>query len=371
MFKCFFFPSFFFGFAVVNFGAFDFDEEIMIEEGNDINKDKGKEKEENKDKKEEKWIREKGNIKDKENEGQDNDEDLNIYNNKKEDINNVRVDELSKDENIEKKQVRNEKNLVVSHVDKFEQLVLYYYIAVSFLLYAYKKADSTTTIFFELGDEQYHGPLDDDVFAVYKEFPGSDSKSMSTYYYCLSRFCGDALTQFLGVNEKKISYNAAYEKLCDKIKEFLSQVEGIDINLEKNCWQYESVQWAFTVALQVFAYKKIYEHLNKNNISLEENNQNAALQHDLVYVKFLSEMLYNIFKNVLESFLSDAGNTIRSRDLFFLRRLKPKNIGPENQKNMLYSAFSNLVFRPALLDGSVKKFLDCFYPIIKRMKRNK
>ena len=34
MFKCFFFPSFFFGFAVVNFGAFDFDEEI--EDNNDI-----------------------------------------------------------------------------------------------------------------------------------------------------------------------------------------------------------------------------------------------------------------------------------------------------------------------------------------------
>ena len=156
--------------------------------------------------------------------------------------------------------------------------------------------------------------------------------------------------------------------MCDKIKKFLSQVEEIDIKLEKDKWQDESVQWAFTVALQVFAYKKIYEHLNENISSLEGNNKDAALQHDLVYVKFLSEMMYNIFKNVLESFSSDSGNTIRSRELFFLSGLKPKNIGPGNPKNMFYSAFSNLVFRPAELKGSVKIFLDCFYPIINRIK---
>ena len=345
MFKCFSLSFFFFGFAVVNFGAFDFKEEMYGEEQivEDIDKDNVEEKEENK-------------------------EDLNIENNKTEDMNNVSVDKILLNEHIEKNQVRNEKNLVVSHEDNFEQLVLYYYIAVSFLLYAYKKVDSTT-IFSELGDEKYEGPIENDAFAVYKEFSGSDSQSMSTYHNYLSFFCKKALTKFLG-GQDKISYCDAYEKLYNKIVDFLSQVEKINIKLG-NKWEDESEQWAFTVALQVFAYKKIYEYLNKGNISLEGNNKNPALQHDLVYVKFLSEMMYNIFKKVLESFSSDPGNTIRSRDLFFLKGLKLENIGFEKSQNMFCSAFFNLVFRPAQPEGCHKNFLDCFYPIIDQMRWNK
>ena len=352
MFKCFFLPSFFFVFAVVNFGVSGFDDSTRG--ANMTQKLCGKNQNEN--------------I--KKNKNSNSKTRLDTKNHKKNmNINSPRVAKSLMDEHIKKNQLGNKENLVEQQGDDFKQLVLYYYIAVSFLLYAYKKVDFTDS-FSELGDKPYKGPVDEDVFAVYKEFSGSDSKGMSTYDDYLSHFCKDALKEFLGVKEK-ISYSDAYGNLCDKIKKFLSQVEEIDIKLEKDKWQDESVQWAFTVALQVFAYKKIYEHLNENISSLEGNNKDAALQHDLVYVKFLSEMMHNIFKNVLESFSLDAVNIIRSRNLFFLSGLKPKNIGPESPKNMFYSAFSNLVFRPARLDGSVRTFLDCFYPIIDRMKRIK
>lgn len=354
MFKCFFLSSIFFGFAVVNFGAFDFVDNMIEEEQGDtnnvINLLEGQQKR----------VVEQGEH-----------EALNINNEKNNDINNVMTGEevISAQNECEKRKVINEQNLVARPEDNFQQLVLYYYIAVSFLLYVYKKVDSTTIILSNLGDKKYVGPLDVDVFAVYKEFSGSDSKSMSTYYDYLSHFCEDALGKFLEWKDK-ISYSDAYERLYATIGDFLSQ-EKINIELEEGGWQDEPKQWVFTVALQVFAYKKIYDYLNKNISSLEGNNQDAALQHDLVYVKFLSEMMYNIFKNVLESFSSDSGNIIRSRDLFFLSDLKPKNIVPEKPGNMFYSTFSSLVFRSARLDGSVKNFLDCFYPIINRMKRNK
>lgn len=349
MFKCFFLPSFFFVFAVVNFGVSGFDDSTR---GANMFQLYGK--------------NQKGNIKKDKNSNSKT--RLDTKNHKKNMNKNIPgVAKSLMDEHIKKNQLGNKENLVAQQGDDFKQLVLYYYIAVSFLLYAYKKVDFTDS-FSELGDKQhYKGPVDEDVFAVYKEFSGSDSKGTSTYHDYLSFFCKDALKEFLGVKEK-ISYSDAYEKMCAMVKDFLLQVEKIDINLRGDGWRDESVQWAFTVALQVFAYKKIYEHLNKNISSLEENNHDAALQHDLVYVKFLSEMMYNIFKNVLESFSSDSGNTIRSRNLFFLSGLKPKNIGPERPRNMFYSAFSNLVFRPARLDGSVRTFLDCFYPIINRMK---
>lgn len=348
MFKCFFLPSFFFGFAVVNFGALDFEEENFLGgEGEDFPFSAGT----------------KGNQK----------QDNCVASGRS--LNKVVAEQnagggVILNENIHSlREIKPVGNPVkAQQEDDFEQLVLYYYIAVSFLLYAYKKVDFTDS-FSELGDKQhYKGPVDEDVFAVYKEFSGSDSKGTSTYHDYLSFFCKDALKEFLGV-KGKISYSDAYEKMCAMVKDFLLQVEEIDINLKRDGWGDESVQWAFTVALQVFAYKKIYEYLNKSNISFEGNNKNPALQHDLVYVKFLSEMMYNIFKNVLESFSSDSGNTIRSRELFFLSGLKPKNIGPESPRNMFYSAFSNLVFRPAELKGSVKIFLDCFYPIIHQMKK--
>lgn len=348
MFKCFFLSSFFFGFSVVNFGAFDFvdstggDMSQNLPEGvQKIEKEQGKH------------------------------EGLNINNEKTNGINNVmKGGEVlpAQNEDIKGKQNEEGRKLVAPQDDDFRQLVFYYYIAVSFLLYAYKKVDPEASSFSKLGDEKYAGPLYDDVFAVYKEFSGSDSKGMSTYHAYLSHFCEDALKKFLG-GKKKISYCDAYKKMCAMIRDFLSQVEKINIELEEDAWEYGSVQWAFTVALQVFAYKKIYEYLKENIPPLEGNNKDAALQHDLVYVKFMSEMLHNIFKNVLEAFSSDGGNTIRSRDLFFLRDLKLRNIGPKNSKNMFYSAFSSLVFRPAYLDGSAKNFLDCFFPIIDRMKR--
>lgn len=350
MFKCFFLPSFFFGFAVVNFGALDFEEENFLGE---------------KDENLPSSADTKGNQK------QDNCV-----------ASGRRLNKVVAEQNAGGGVILNEDIHSLSEIkpvwnpveaqeeDDFKQLVLYYYIAVSFLLYAYKQVDHGTRIFFRLGDTQYKGPVDNDVFAVYKEFSGSDSKGMSTYHDYLSCFCNDALKEFLRGDEK-ISYRDAYVKLYAMVKEFLSQSEKIDIELVNDKWQDQSVQWAFTVALQVFAYKKIYDYLSKNISSLEVNNQDPALQHDLVYVKSISEMLYNIFKNVLESFLSDAANTIRSRDLFFLSDLELKNIGPENPENMFCSAFSSLVFRPALLDGSVRKFLDCFYPFIDRMKINK
>ena len=344
MFKCFFLPSFFFGFAVVNFGALDFEEENFLGgEGEDFPFSAGT----------------KGNQK----------QDNCVASGRS--LNKVVAEQnagggVIMNENIHSlREIKPVGNPVKAQEgDDFEQLVLYYYIAVSFLLYNYKKVDRT--IFSELGDKPYKGPVDGDVFAVYKEFSGSDSKGMSTYHEYLSIFCKDALKNFLGENGE-ISYSDAYTKMYAEIKKFLFR-EGINIEIRSCAWEDESVQWAFTVALQVFAYKKIYEHLNKNISSLEGNNHDAALQHDLVYVKFLSEMMYNIFKNVLESFSLDAGNIIRSRDLFFLSGLKPKNIGPGNPKNMFYSAFSNLVFRPAELKGSVKIFLDCFYPIIDQLK---
>lgn len=351
MFKCFFLPSFFFVFAIVNFGVSGF---VDSARGNMFQNPN--------------YKNPKGNVKKSGN--KDSKTRLDIGNHKEN--MNINISGEAKSpltENI--KNQDDEKKSVAQQEDDFEQLVLYYYIAVSFLLYNYKKVDPT--IFSKLGDKPYKGPVDEDVFAVYKEFSGSDSKGMSTYHEYLSHFCKDALKKILGLTDKKskISYSDAYTKMYDKIKDFLLQVEEIDINLKGAGWEDESVQWAFTVALQVFAYKKIYEHLNKNISSLGENNHDAALQHDLVYVKFLSEMMYNIFKNVLESFSLDAGNIIRSRDLFFLRGLKPKNIGPESPRNMFYSAFSNLVFRPAELKGSVRMFLDCFYPIIDRIKRIK
>lgn len=354
MFKCFSLPSFFFGFAVVNFGALDFMDSMIEEEQGDTSKVINLHE------------RPRKRVKKQSKNEVINNETTN-------DINNVMIggEEVHvQNEHIEKNQDDGEQKSGEAQEDDFRQLVLYYYIAVSFLLYAYKKVDPRTSIFSNLGDTQYKGPVDNDVFAVYKEFSGSDSKGMSTYHDYLSSFCNDALKEFLRGDEK-ISYRDAYVKLYAMVKEFLSQSEKIDIELVNDKWQDQSVQWAFTVALQVFAYKKIYDYLSKNISSLEVNNQDPALQHDLVYVKYMSEMLYNIFKNVLESFLSDGANTIRSRDLFFLRGLKPKDIGPENPENMFCSAFSSLVFRPALLDGSVRKFLDCFYPFIDRMKINK
>lgn len=348
MFKCFSLPFLFFGFAVVNFGALDFEEENFLgEKDEDLPFSAGT----------------KGNQK----------QDNCVASGRS--LNKVVAEQnagggVILNENIhslrEIKPVGNQ--VKAQQDDDFKKLVLYYYIAVSFLLYAYKKVDPRTRIFSKLGDTQYKGPVDNDVFAVYKEFSGSDSKGMSTYHDYLSRFCNDALKNFLGEDDK-ISYYDAYGKMYAMVKEFLSRVEQIDVDLGEDGWQDESVQWAFTVALQVFAYKKIYDYLNKNISSLEVNNQDPALQHDLVYVKYMSEMLYNIFKNVLEAL--DAANTIRSRDLFFLSDLELKNIGPENPENMFCSAFSSLVFRPALLDGSVRKFLDCFYPFIDRMKINK
>ncbi len=350
MFKCFFLPSIFFGFAVVNFGAFDF---VDNTGGNMFQNLLDKNQKESIKKNEHKPLK------------------TRLYDEKKKESMNKNIPEVAKSPLNEyiKNHDEDEKILVARPEDNFRQLVLYYYIAVSFLIYAYKKVDSRTISLSNLGDKKYVGPLDADVFAVYKEFSGSDSKGMSTYYDYLSHFCGDVLGKFLEWKDK-ISYSDAYEELYATIGDFLSQ-EEINIELEENGWQDEPKQWVFTVALQVFAYKKIYEYLNKNISSLEGNNQDAALQHDLVYVKFLSEMMYNIFKNVLESFSSDHGNIIRSRDLFFLSDLKPKNIGPKKPENMFYSTFSSLVFRPARLDGSVKNFLDCFYPIINRMKRNK
>ena len=342
MFKCFFLPSFFFGFAVVNFGALDFEEENFLGgEGEDFPFSAGT----------------KGNQK------QDNCVASGRSLNKVVAEQNAGGGVIMNENMHSLREIKPVGNPVKAQEgDDFEQLVLYYYIAVSFLLYNYKKVDRT--IFSELGDKPYNGPVDEDVFAVYKEFSGSDSKGMSTYHGYLSIFCKNALKNFLGENGE-ISYSDAYTKMYAEIKKFLFR-EGINIEIRSGAWEDESVQWAFTVALQVFAYKKIYEHLNKNISSLEGNNHDAALQHDLVYVKFLSEMMYNIFKNVL--FSLDSGDTIRSRDLFFLSGLKPKNIGPGNPKNMFYSAFSNLVFRPAELKGSVKIFLDCFYPIIDQLK---
>ena len=354
MFKCFFLSSFFFVFAVVNFGVSGFDERINSG-GVELNERIPK-----------------GNHKKNMNNGK-------TYNNKgsNSEKNEDDISEINSDKNINSAGVNPDLQPASKDTEilgnkpgaEIRQLVLYYYIAVSFLLYNYKKVDRT--IFSELGDKPYKGPVDGDVFAVYKEFSGSDSKGTSTYHDYLSFFCKDALGEFLAGREE-ISYSDAYKKMYATISDFLSQAEKkISIELGENGWKDESVQWAFTVALQVFAYKKIYEYLNKSNISLEGNNHDPALQHDLVYVKFLSEMMYNIFKNVLESFSSDSGNTIRSRELFFLSGLKPKNIGPGNPKNMFYSAFSNLVFRPAELKGSVRMFLDCFYPIIDRIKRIK
>ena len=191
MFKCFFLPSFFFGFAVVNFGVSGFDDSTR---GANMFQLYGK--------------NQKGNI--KKNKNSNSKTRLDTKNHKKNMNKNIpRVAKSPMTENI--KNQDDEKKSVEQQKDDFEQLVLYYYIAVSFLLYAYKKVDFTDS-FSELGDKPYKGPVDEDVFAVYKEFSGSDSKGMSTYDDYLSHFCKDALKEFLGLKEK-ISYNDSYGNL--------------------------------------------------------------------------------------------------------------------------------------------------------------